>query len=221
MKLFLGLLLLAAPSFAADAGYEKLVKDTQDKVVTIYVSGVTEEAVLFSTATVRQRVTYLGSGSFISADGYILTCDHLFQEPMEKRTITVRTNSGREYRATILDESSTRDLALLKIFSLKPQKYFKLGPQPKRGQTVIAFGSPLGIEKTVTVGYVSNVGVDKRKMTLHTAAINPGNSGGPLVDTLGRLVGVNVEVVVLNFLQRAEGMGVAVNMQRIHDFLGD
>lgn len=221
-KLFVVLTLLAVPVMGAETGYEKLVKTTANKVVTIEVRGMGTRMTLIDllSGTTGQYgpVGFGGSGSIITGDGVILTCDHLFQQKVDDRTITVKDAHGKTYRAILLDEDKAKDLATVKIFPLHSLSPFKLGKTLHRGQRVLSFGSPMGYENTVSFGYVENVSVkdEKRMRTMHSASINPGNSGGPLVDEAGNLVGVNIESVTFT-----EAMHLAVTLKDIHSFLGE
>lgn len=235
MKLIIALLMLSSTVFAME-GYETLASSVIPKVVDIRVKGVItvpERPVIElgkSTNTViversTKTVVFGGAGSLISSDGFILTCFHLFDEPMGNMEITVRTSDGKRYTAFLIGSNPDADLALLKVFPLTKLPYFKLGKPVRRGQPVVSFGAPLGISQTATAGYVSNpkakhpLGEDT--YTMHTASINPGNSGGPLVNMRGELVGVNVATFTSNMFATAEGMHLAVLMEEIQKFLGD
>lgn len=198
-----------------------LIVAAMDRVVMVKVTGtMMDYETIFSTYTKRMPVGWVGSGAFISEDGLVLTCDHLFSAKMDDMVTTIKTASGKEYTAFVVAESSTTDLALLKTFPMNKMPYFKIGKQPVRGQQVLAFGAPLRLEKTVSVGFVENENSgDAPTRTLHSAAINPGNSGGPLINTDGELVGVNVSHYMVNFLMRAEGLGNAVTVADILKFL--
>lgn len=220
-KYWLLLLALFISSSVHGATLIDVVKQTQPKVVTITVTGVKDAEVDFSTwsTVIKAPVEYLGTGSIISKDGFILTCDHLFMVKMENREVTVINSAHKKYKAMIVDEDKKNDLALLKIFSPKELPFFSLGKGVVRGQQVLAFGSPLGIDRTVSVGYVENIGLTNRHLVMHSAAINPGNSGGPLTDNQGRLVGVNIEILMAEMFMRAEGMSIAVPFSSIEKFL--
>lgn len=221
-RLLLGLMLMAAPAIAADS-YNTLVTTTMPKVVSIEVSGVGEYRTIFGVTT--GSITWSGSGSFISADGFILTCHHLFDPPLRQQTIKVTSSNKHVYVAQLIGDSKDSDLALLKVFPLTPVPYFVLGSTVVVGQVAVAFGSPLGIEGTATYGFVSKVetalDISTTTYTLHTAAINPGNSGGPLTNSDGELIGVNVASLMSGFFSVAEGMHLAVALKDINKFLGE
>lgn len=198
-----------------------VIKTSLPKVVMIEVSGFTDAFESDdSKKIVSREVGWIGSGAFITDDGMILTCDHLFLKKLKDRSIIVKTFTGKKYRAMLLSEDEKKDVALIKVFPMKKLPFFKVSRTPLvRGQQVYAFGAPLQLEKTVSVGYVENLGVGQDKRTLHSASINPGNSGGPLVDNEGQLVGVNVSSLLVNIFMRAEAMGQAVSLYDIWSFL--
>jgi putative serine protease PepD len=147
-----------------------------------------------------------GSGFVIDTNGYLLTNNHVVADAM---TIKVILNDGREYAAKILGRDESYDLAVLKI-KTTGLKALQFGDSSKVqvGDSVIAFGSPLGLSGTVTQGIISAkdrpvTAGDENSSTsfisaLQTdAAINPGNSGGPLVDATGSVIGVNSAIASL------------------------
>jgi S1-C subfamily serine protease len=223
-KLIVTTLLVLVPivGFTSSQSEIELVRVSIPKVVTIEVHGIvdgyeTDE----STVITKIPVTWLGSGAIISDDGMILSCDHLFERKLEDRNIIVTMSNGRRYRAMLLAEDYKKDLSLLKIFPMRKMLYFTLGKPVVRGQKVFAFGAPLQYDKTVSIGYVQNLEVGNDKKTMHSASLNPGNSGGPLVTEDGSLVGVNVSILLVNFLMRAEGMGQSTSLKDIKEFLKD
>lgn len=224
MKFSYGLVLLflAAKAFAAQPDYEPLVKATLNKVVMIEVRGMGTRMglmdLLLGTTGQYGSMGVSGSGSLLTGDGVILTCDHLFTHKLDNRKITVKDAKGHTYKAILLDEDKGKDLATLKIFPLHTLPHFGLGKALHQGQHVLSFGAPLGIENSVSFGYVTNLSVkdEVRYRIMHSASINPGNSGGPLVDEDGKLVGVNIESFV-----STEGMHLAVTLKDIRSFLGE
>ena len=135
-----------------------------------------------------------GSGVIISADGYIVTNNHVVEGADE---LTVTLNDNREFNARIIGTDKTTDLALIKIDG-KDLPTLTIGDSEKRkvGEWVIAVGNPFNLNNTVTAGIVSAKarslyanGVESFIQT--DAAINAGNSGGALVNTQGELVGIN------------------------------
>ena len=199
-----------------------VIQESMKKVVLIEVHGYVEDyETIFSTFTTRLPVNWLGSGTLISDDGMILSCDHLFLHKLDERTIVVQTPGGKKYVGFLLTQNAEKDLSLVKIFPLSKLPYFAIGKEPIRGQKVWAFGAPLGISKTVSTGFIENLDIGTEKHTLHSAALNLGNSGGPLVSEDGQLIGINVSVMMMDFLMRAEGMGRAINLTDIKEFLKD
>ena len=138
----------------------------------------------------------VGSGFLISEDGYILTNNHVVAGSSD---IFVTLTDGKEYKAEIVGTDSRTDLALVKI-DAKGLKPLPIGESRnlRKGQWVLAIGSPFGLESTVTAGIVSAINRetgDYLPFIQTDVAVNPGNSGGPLIDLSGRAVGVNSQIV--------------------------
>ena len=140
--------------------------------------------------------TGAGSGVILSADGYIVTNNHVVQDADE---LTVKLNDNREFKARIIGLDKTTDLALIKIEAdgLQPIKVAN-SDDLKLGEWVLAIGNPFSLTSTVTAGIVSakarSLGATPGSIEsfIQTdAAINPGNSGGALVNARGELVGIN------------------------------
>lgn len=143
----------------------------------------------------KQKQSGLGSGIILSADGYILTNEHVIRD-MDK--LTVKLKNGKTYTAKIIGSDKTMDLALLKISPKEDLKPVALGDSSKVkvGNWAIAIGAPLGFEQSFTVGVVSAVsrgGIDASGLFYiqSDAAINQGNSGGPLLNINGEVIGIN------------------------------
>jgi serine protease Do len=141
----------------------------------------------------------LGSGFIISADGYILTNNHVVDGADE---IKVKLADGHSFAATVKGTDAKLDLALLKIDTGENLPVAKLGDSNKLqvGEWVMAIGNPFGLEQTVTVGIVSAkgrvIGAGPYDDFIQTdASINPGNSGGPLFNTAGEVVGINTAII--------------------------
>ena len=135
-----------------------------------------------------------GSGVIISADGYIVTNNHVVEGADE---LTVTLNDNREFSANIIGTDKTTDLALIKING-KDLPTLPIGDSDKLrvGEWVLAVGNPFSLNSTVTAGIVSakarSLGANGVESFIQTdAAINAGNSGGALVNTKGELVGIN------------------------------
>ena len=138
--------------------------------------------------------TAAGSGVIISADGYIVTNNHVVDGADE---LMVTLNDNKEYSARIIGADATTDLALIKIDAKNlPAIQIANSDDVKIGEWVLAVGNPLGLNNTVTAGIVSakarsmNTG-GVTSMIQTDAAINQGNSGGALVNTAGALIGIN------------------------------
>jgi serine protease Do len=139
-----------------------------------------------------------GSGFFISADGYILTNNHVVESADE---ITVKTKDDHEMKARLIGRDPATDLAVIKVEgSHFPYVSFEERAKPRVGDWVIAVGNPFGLGGTATAGIVSALGrrnvsdsnyVDYMQID---APINRGNSGGPTFDVDGRVVGVNTAI---------------------------
>src|SRR5690606_16730607 len=138
----------------------------------------------------------VGSGFFISEDGYILTNNHVVSEATD---IYVTLTDGREFKAKVVGTDERTDVALIKIDATgMPAMPIGNPKELRKGQWVLAIGSPFGLESTVTAGIVSAIGRDTGDYLpfIQTdVAVNPGNSGGPLIDLQGRVVGINSQIV--------------------------
>ena len=135
-----------------------------------------------------------GSGVIISADGYIVTNNHVVADADE---LTVTLNDNKEYSARIIGTDKTTDLALIKIEGKNfPAITIANSEDIKVGEWVLAVGNPFNLTNTVTAGIVSAKGRSLYQNGVESfiqtdAAINPGNSGGALVNTRGELIGIN------------------------------
>lgn len=138
-----------------------------------------------------------GSGVIISADGYIVTNNHVV-DGADELTVTLNENS-KEYSARIIGADKTTDLALIKIDAKDlPAIVVANSDDVRVGEWVLAVGNPLGLNNTVTAGIVSakarSMGQGVSSMIQTDAAINQGNSGGALVNTRGELIGINAMI---------------------------
>ena len=171
-----------------------------------------------------RREESLGSGVIVSADGYILTANHVVAEADEVKVAI--GESKREYTARIIGKDAATDVAVLKIVADKlPAITLADSDQLEVGDVVLAIGNPFGVGQTVTMGIVSALGRsgfdfdgDNRPHIQNfiqtDAAINPGNSGGALVDAEGRLVGINTAIISPSGGNNGIGFAVPVNMAR-------
>lgn len=138
----------------------------------------------------------VGSGFVISTDGYILTNNHVIADAKD---IIVTFVDGKEYKAEVIGSDERTDVALIKV-DAKNLPALSIGNPAdlKKGQWVMAIGSPFGLDSTVTVGIVSAINRDTGEYLpfIQTdVAVNPGNSGGPLLNLAGEVVGVNSQIV--------------------------
>jgi serine protease Do len=146
-----------------------------------------------------QRQGSLGSGFVISADGYIVTNNHVIEQA---DTITITFSDGRELQATLVGRDKDTDIAVLKVSSRTPLPFVEFADSDKAevGDWVIAIGNPLGFGGSVSAGIISATGRDlntgRSDNFIQTdAAINQGNSGGPLFNLAGQVVGVNTAII--------------------------
>lgn len=162
----------------------------------------------------------IGSGFFISEDGYLLTNQHVIEGASE---IIVNTRDQKEYQAKVVGQDYDSDLAVLKIAGSDPISALELGNSDLMlaGDWVVAIGNPYGLDQTVTVGVVSAKGRPVRlndrvyrNLIQTDAAINPGNSGGPLLNIRGEVVGINTAVNA-----QAQGIGFAIPINTVHENL--
>jgi len=166
-----------------------------------------------------QRQSGLGSGVIVSADGYILTNNHVVENMDE---IEVATNDGRRLRARIVGLDPETDLAVLqvKVDDKLPAVTFAPTESLRVGDVVLAIGNPFGVGQTVTHGIVSalgrtQLGINTFENFIQTdAAINPGNSGGALTDSAGNLVGINTAIYSRTGGSLGIGFAIPVSIAR-------
>jgi S1-C subfamily serine protease len=200
----------------------------EDQVILVYgqcspsVVNITTLAYVYSwfSGSVQQEGT--GSGFVYDDQGHILTNYHVVEGADE---VTVTLSTGEEYTATVVGQDSSNDLAVLQIDagSSLPAPLLLMDSDTLRvGQTVLAIGSPYGLQQTLTTGVVSALGrvIESPEANqfigevIQTdAAINPGNSGGPLLDIEGRVVGINSQI--LSESGSSSGIGFAISANTI------
>ena len=152
-----------------------------------------------------------GSGVIIAPDGYILTNDHVVHHA---KRLTVTLTDGTNFGASVIGKDPATDLAVIRADASGLQSA-SLGDSSllRVGQLVIAMGNPFGFQSTVSTGVVSALGRALRSregrliesIIQHTAPLNPGNSGGPLVDSRGRVMGINTAIIMI-----AQGIGFSI-----------
>jgi serine protease Do len=230
----------AAPLAAAvrpDGSYADVVSKVSPAVVTVRTQGTTrvresrsfpgdpfEEFFGRRMPQVPQqprREGGLGSGVVVSADGYVLTNNHVIDG---SRQVEVELTDGRTFKATVVGADPPSDLAVLKL-QAKDLPTLPLGDsdQVKVGDLALAVGNPLGVGQTVTMGIVSakgrstglSAGSGSFEDFIQTdAPINRGNSGGALVNTRGELIGINSQILSPSGGNIGLGFAIPVNMAR-------
>jgi len=167
----------------------------------------------------ERRAQSLGSGVIVSADGYVLTNNHVVDRGVE---VTVTMPDKRELRAKVIGADEATDIAVLKIEASKlPTMPWGDSAQLKVAEWVLAIGNPFQLNQTVTLGIVSATGrrLEGRLATYEDfiqtdAAINPGNSGGALVNARGELVGINTAIFSETGGYQGIGFAVPSNLAR-------
>jgi len=180
----------------------------------------------FGDQSYSQEVKGLGSGFLISADGYILTNDHVAGNA---KKITVTLTDGRHFDAKVIGTDKVSDVCLIKIEENK-LPFLKLGNSSDIiiGEWSIALGNPFGLfdvndKPTVTVGVISATNMNLEpvedrfylNMIQTDAAINGGNSGGPLVNSLGDVIGMNTIIYSTGSGRGSIGLGFAIPINKV------
>jgi len=156
-----------------------------------------------------------GSGVIVRADGIIVTNAHVVGNA---RTVEVSLAGGQRMTGTVLGRDTFLDIAVVRVTGRTlPAAAIGDADRLQVGQSAIAIGNPLGLERTVTTGVISATnrsprGIELGGLIQTDAAINPGNSGGPLLDSQGRVVGINTAIY-----QGTTGLGFAVPINLAND----
>ena len=210
--------------------YAPAVARAAPAVVNIYTTQTVRETAhpffghpWFAPPQTRERTaSSLGSGVIVSADGYVLTNDHVVARADR---IVVALRDGREVAATVVGSDPDSDLAVLRIQLDKlPVLPFRSSPSAV-GDVVLAIGNPFGVGQTVTQGIISalgrsGLGINTYEDFIQTdAAINPGNSGGALVDVAGNLLGINTAIYSRS--GGSMGIGFAIPAAVARDVMND
>jgi len=195
--------------------------------ITIYdqlnpgVVNITTESMVYNWFLEPEpRETGSGSGSIIDAKGYVLTNNHVIENAYK---VLISLADGSQHEGEVVGTDPENDIAVLKF---DPPQGVELVTIPfgdstalKVGQKVLAIGNPFALERTLTVGIVSGLGRPIQTSRNHIiqnmiqtdASINPGNSGGPLLDTLGRMIGMNTMIFSPSGGSVGIGFAVPVN----------
>jgi 2-alkenal reductase len=208
-----------APASPTENAAEPVIERTSDAVVDTVAR--TSPAVVKVVNSLGQGAKASGSGVIISQDGYVITNNHVVEG---QRRLQVIYADGTYHDAELTGTDPFADIAVIRVRDAVPA-VAELGDSDalQPGETVIAIGSPLGeFQNSVTVGVVSalNRSVDRMEGLIQTdAAINHGNSGGPLIDTNGKVIGINTLVVRGDegSLDVAQGLGFAVPSNIVRD----
>lgn len=227
--LWVGVLALFQTGCATSEKFVRLSDTVVPKTLDIHVVGVAKRLIFriekgkfeIKEATVSVRVQ--GAGVFVSPNNHVLTCDHLFWLE-EIRSITVCTSDGTCTAGEILHREGNLDLALLQANFDLPTPYARVAdPRKLRvGQEVLAVGSPLGFEFSVSHGIISALNRDNLgvyNMTQSDAFLNPGNSGGPLFNLKGEIIGINSRIVPPVPANIFTGLGFSVQSGQIVEFM--
>lgn len=201
-----------------DAASDTELLDAYSRAVIAVVEAVGPTVVSIAVnKTLRDRwrrmpeMTGAGSGVIIAPDGYILTNSHVVHAASR---MEVTLTDGRSFPATLVGEDPATDLAVIRV-AASGLPYATLGDSDmlRVGQLVIAIGNPFGFQSTVSTGVISALGRALRSQTgrlieniIQTdVPLNPGNSGGPLVDSRGRVIGINTAIIMM-----AQGISFAI-----------
>lgn len=210
------------------------IANIQGEMLTTEIAKKVGPAVVGITSTIQGQMSIFGttstsksegSGIILSADGYIVTNNHVVDGAT---TVMVLLNTGTEYEAKLIGKDEQTDLAVIKIEPTEQLTVATMGDSNalEVGERVVAIGNPMGLEffGSVTEGIVSavnrSISVDNRTMNLiqTDAAINSGNSGGALINTRGEVIGINSVKVSYSGV---EGMGFAIPSTEAKDIIAD
>ena len=200
-----------------------------DERNNIEVYKASSPGVVFITSTTLVRDFFdvgeregSGSGSVIDDQGHILTNDHVISGAQR---LSVSFGGGKAYPATLVGTDPHTDLAVIKVNAPRDKlTVIPLGDSDRLavGQKVLAIGNPFGLDRTLTTGVISGLQRPIRARTgrliegaIQTdASINPGNSGGPLLDSQGRMIGINSQILSPSGASAGVGFAVPVNIAK-------
>ena len=209
---------------------------TEEEKLNTYIYKTLSPAVVNITSTTLRYDSFFdvvptsgtGSGIIIDPSGYILTNNHVIENAAK---LDVTLIDGSEYPAKIIGNDVSNDLAVIKIEPAPNAdlKYIPIGYSDNLevGQKVFAIGNPFGLQSTLTTGVISSIGRTLRSennrliqnIIQTDAAINPGNSGGPLIDTQGKLIGINT--AIFSPSKASAGIGFAIPAASIRRVVPD
>jgi serine protease Do len=206
------------------ASLQTIARQVEPSVVQIFSSTLAIESdSARSGGAIATQQRSSGSGVLISSDGYIITNSHVVEGA---RRLRVRLNraipnpTSHLVNAKLIGSDRQTDLAVIKVdLTGLPFLTFADSDNLEQGQIVLAFGSPLGLQNSVSMGVVSSVDrqltPDDPLVYIQTdAAINPGNSGGPLVDTSGKIVGINAFIITKSGGNEGVGFAIPSNLAK-------
>ncbi|MBF0465737.1 MAG: trypsin-like peptidase domain-containing protein [Nitrospirae bacterium] len=222
-RLIIPIIILVLLSSAAALG----AKLTPEEEINISVFKNASPSVVNITTTTLMRDFFSvypqkgsGSGSIITQDGYVVTNFHVVEDTSE---ITIVMNDGKKFRAKFIGADPDSDIAIIKIIAEKHGSFkaleFGNSEGLQVGQKVFAIGNPFGLNSTLTAGIISATG---RPLTTEhgrviedviqtDAPINPGNSGGPLLDTEGKMIGINSAIFTPSGGNIGIGFAIPIN----------
>jgi S1-C subfamily serine protease len=193
----------AAPDRAGAPDQEQEALDAYSRVIVTVAESLGPAVVNLRAATSEAggRAGGSGSGFLFTPDGFLLTNHHVVRGSSRVR---VRLNDGREVSGRVIGADPWTDVAVVQA-DASGLPHAQLGESAglRVGQLAVAIGSPFGFDSTVTAGVISALGRTLRSITGHLvdnviqtdAALNPGNSGGPLLDSRGRVIGINTAII--------------------------
>jgi len=183
---------------------------------------ISQNSIYFDTARDGAETNSIGSGVIVDPAGYILTNYHTIERALSIQ-VSLFSAGKKTYTARIVKENPARDLAVLKIDAPESFAFARLGNSDliEVADTVLAIGSPFGLEQTVTEGIISD---NKRSIIIEgkeypdliqtDAAINRGNSGGPLVNIKGEVIGINTAIYAPTGVFSGIGFAIPINQAR-------
>lgn len=217
--------------------YHDAVKDAKKSVVNIFTQKTVKQNAQmnplmndpffreffgkgFGQAVPKDRVERsLGSGVIVSADGYIITNNHVVANA--DTVMVLLDDEKKEYKAKVVGSDPKTDLAVIKIEAKNLSAIaFADSSKVREGDVVFAIGNPFGIGETITQGIVSalnksGIGLNEYENFIQTdASINPGNSGGALIDSRGGLVGINAAIISPTGQNNGIGFAIPANMAK-------